>query len=101
MLSLRTLVRSVPRTVSRSIASSAPSAALRPGSTVPKSLFQSQLKQVARPSYAAFSTCRAFRQAAEGTIYPIYLNVEAVMENSSDHRWQLEFFVMRSLKYTS
>ncbi|EYE91960.1 MAM33 family protein [Aspergillus ruber CBS 135680] len=68
MLFLRTLARSVPRTISRSIASSAPSVALRPGSTIPKSLFQSQLKQVARPSYAAFSTCRAFRQAAEGDV---------------------------------
>ena len=97
MLSLRTLVRSVPRTISRTIASSAPSAALRPGSTIPKSLFQSQSKQVARPSYAAFSTCRAFRQAADGTIYQIYLVVEDMMENSSDHPRPLELFAVRSL----
>ena len=66
MMSLRSLVRSVPRTVSRSVASSVPSAALRPGSTIPKSLFQSPLKQVTKPAYAAFSTFPSFRQAAEG-----------------------------------
>ena len=69
MMSLRTLVRSVPRTVSRSVASSVPSAALRPGSTIPKSLFQSPLKQVTKPAYAAFSTFPSFRQAAEGKLY--------------------------------
>lgn len=62
MLSLRTLARSVPRTFSRSLVT-VPSAALRPGSTVSKSLFQSPLKQSAKPSYAAFSTFPAFRQA--------------------------------------
>ena len=63
MLSLRTLARSVPRTASRSL-STVPRASLRPGSTISKSLFQSPLKQVTKPSYAAFSTCRVFRQAA-------------------------------------
>ncbi|KAL3453475.1 mitochondrial glycoprotein [Aspergillus insuetus] len=64
MLSLRTLARSVPRTFSRSIATSSRSAILRPVSNLPKTGFvQHSLKQAIRPSYAAFSTCGAFRQA--------------------------------------
>ncbi|KAL3482432.1 mitochondrial glycoprotein [Aspergillus californicus] len=67
MLSIRTLARSVPRTFSRSIATSR-SAISRPVSNLPKSSFiQPSLKQAIRPSYAAFSTCRAFRQA-EGDV---------------------------------
>ncbi|KAI9370138.1 mitochondrial glycoprotein [Aspergillus egyptiacus] len=62
MLSLRTLARSVPRTFSRSI--STRSAILRPVSNLPKSSFvQLSSKQALRPPHAAFSTCRAFRQA--------------------------------------
>ncbi|OOF96711.1 hypothetical protein ASPCADRAFT_206887 [Aspergillus carbonarius ITEM 5010] len=69
MMSLRTLARSVPRTVSRSIAVSSRSTVFRPVSAVPKNAFQSSLKQVTRPSYAAFSTSRAFKQSpAEGDV---------------------------------
>lgn len=64
MLSIRTLARTVPRTFSRSIASSSRSAILRPVANLPKTSFiQPSLKQAIRPSQAAFSTCRVFRQA--------------------------------------
>lgn len=63
MLSMRTLARTVPRTFSRSIASSS-RFALRPVANLPKTSFiQPSLKQGIRPSQAAFSTCRVFRQA--------------------------------------
>ncbi|KAI9925662.1 hypothetical protein ASPWEDRAFT_41787 [Aspergillus wentii DTO 134E9] len=69
MLSLRTLARSVPRTVSRSFATSSRSAVLRPVSTVPRpSLLQSSLKPATRSPYAAFSTSSVFRQSAEGDV---------------------------------
>ncbi|GLA61053.1 hypothetical protein AtubIFM54640_001561 [Aspergillus tubingensis] len=69
MMSLRTLARSVPRTISRSVAVSSRSAISRPVSAVPKNAFQSSLKQITRPSYAAFSTSRAFKQSpAEGDV---------------------------------
>ncbi|EAU38328.1 hypothetical protein ATEG_01571 [Aspergillus terreus NIH2624] len=65
MLSLRTLARSVPRTVSRSLAVSSRSAVLRPVSSVPKFSFN----QITKPACAAFSTSSIFRQAAaEGDI---------------------------------
>jgi hypothetical protein len=60
MLSLRTLARSVPRTVSRSLAVSSRSAVLRPVSSVPKFSFN----QISKPACAAFSTSSVFRQAA-------------------------------------
>ncbi|KAE8351258.1 mitochondrial glyco protein [Aspergillus coremiiformis] len=60
MLSLRTIARSVPRTISRSIATSSRSALFRPVQNVPKiAILQSALK----PSSAAFSTSRAFKQS--------------------------------------
>ncbi|PWY92654.1 matrix protein [Aspergillus heteromorphus CBS 117.55] len=63
MLSLRTIARSVPRTVSRSVAASSRSA-VRPISTVPKNTFlQSSFKQATKPAYAAFSTSSAFRKS--------------------------------------
>ncbi|PYH98254.1 mitochondrial glyco protein [Aspergillus ellipticus CBS 707.79] len=69
MMSLRTLARSVPRTVSRSVAVSSRSAVSRPFSAVPKNTFlQSSFKQVTKPAYAAFSTSSAFRQTAEGDV---------------------------------
>ncbi|GES57495.1 regulatory protein SUAPRGA1 [Aspergillus terreus] len=65
MLSLRTLARSVPRTVSRSLAVSSRSAVLRPVSSVPKFSFN----QITKPACAAFSTSSVFHQAAaEGDI---------------------------------
>ncbi|KAF4266480.1 hypothetical protein KXV81_006102 [Aspergillus fumigatus] len=66
MLSLRTFARSVPRTLSRSIATASRSSFL----SVPKNGFlQASLKQATRPSYAAFSTSSAFRQSpAEGKV---------------------------------
>ncbi|KAK1142678.1 Mitochondrial acidic protein mam33 [Aspergillus melleus] len=70
MFSLRALARSVPRTVSRSVATSSRSALYRPASAVPKNTFlQSSLKQATRSSYAAFSTSQAFKQpAADGDV---------------------------------
>ncbi|KAF9892958.1 Mitochondrial acidic protein mam33 [Aspergillus nanangensis] len=70
MLSLRTLTRSVPRTLSRSLATSSRSAALRPVPSVPRSaVFASSFKQLTKPSCAAFSTSSVFKQAAaEGDI---------------------------------
>lgn len=74
MFSLRAIARSVPRTVSRSIATSSRSALYRPVSAVPKNTFlQSSLKQATRSSYAAFSTSQAFKQsAADGMITLAY-----------------------------
>ncbi|KAE8153983.1 mitochondrial glyco protein [Aspergillus avenaceus] len=67
MMSLRTLTRSVPRTISRSLAISSRSALFRPVPAVPRNGIQSALQQAMKPSYAAFSTSRAFKQsAAEG-----------------------------------
>ncbi|KAL1859396.1 Mitochondrial acidic protein mam33 [Paecilomyces lecythidis] len=69
MLSLRAFSRSVPRTFSRSVALSSRSA-VRPLSTIQKpSFLQSSWKQLARPSYPAFSTARVLREpAGEGDV---------------------------------
>ncbi|KAJ9196895.1 hypothetical protein DTO166G4_5343 [Paecilomyces variotii] len=69
MLSLRAFSRSVPRTFSRSVALSSRSA-VRPLSTIQKpSFLQSSWKQLARPSYPAFSTARILREpAGEGDV---------------------------------
>ncbi|KAL4879632.1 mitochondrial glycoprotein [Aspergillus karnatakaensis] len=84
MLSLRTLARSVPRTFSRTIASSSRSAILRPVSNLPKTSFvQPSLKQAIRPSYAAFSTSRAFRQAEGDAELAAKLEDELSHEKSS------------------
>lgn len=65
MFSLRALARSVPRTVSRSIATSSRSALSRPVSAVPNNTFlQSSLKQATKSSCAAFSTTQTFKQSA-------------------------------------
>ncbi|OGM39485.1 regulatory protein SUAPRGA1 [Aspergillus bombycis] len=64
MLSLRTIARSVPRTISRSIATSSRSALFRPVPVVPKNVI---LQSALKPSYAAFSTSSVFKQSqAEG-----------------------------------
>lgn len=55
MLSLRTITRSIPRTFSRSIATSA----LRPA--LPKLALQQSWKQATKPTYAAFSTSSIFK----------------------------------------
>ncbi|KAL4980631.1 mitochondrial glycoprotein [Aspergillus desertorum] len=84
MLSLRTLTRTVPRTFSRSIATSSRSAILRPVSNLPKTSFiQPSLKQAIRPSQAAFSTCRAFRQAEGDAELAAKLEDELKHEKSS------------------
>ncbi|KAL5337345.1 mitochondrial glycoprotein [Aspergillus crustosus] len=84
MLSLRTLARTVPRTFSRSISSSSRSAILRPISNLPKTSFiQPSLKQAIRPSYAAFSTSRAFRQAEGDAELAAKLEDELGHEKSS------------------
>jgi hypothetical protein len=70
MLSLRTISRSVPRTFSRSIASSA----LRP-STLVKPALRQPLKQAVKPAYAAFSTSSVFKApASEGKIDSLALD---------------------------
>ncbi|KAJ5306170.1 hypothetical protein PENANT_c024G08201 [Penicillium antarcticum] len=64
MLSLRTISRSVPRTFSRSVASSA----LRP-STFFKPALRQPFKQAVKPAYAAFSTSSVFKApASEGDV---------------------------------
>ncbi|KAE8136372.1 mitochondrial glyco protein [Aspergillus pseudotamarii] len=65
MLSLRTIARSVPRTISRSIVTSSRSALFRPVPTAaPKNVI---LQSALKPSYAAFSTSSVFKQSqAEG-----------------------------------
>ncbi|CBF83528.1 hypothetical protein AN3034.2 [Aspergillus nidulans FGSC A4] len=84
MLSLRTLTRTVPRTFSRSIATSSRSAILRPISNLPKTSFiQPSLKQAIRPSQAAFSTCKAFRQAEGDAELAAKLEDELKHEKSS------------------
>ncbi|RDW86759.1 MAM33 family protein [Aspergillus mulundensis] len=84
MLSLRTLSRTVPRTLSRSIATSSRSSILRPVSNLPKTSFiQPSLKQAIRPSQAAFSTCRAFRQAEGDAELAAKLEDELKHEKSS------------------
>ncbi|CAG8041264.1 unnamed protein product [Penicillium salamii] len=79
MLSLRTISRAVPRTVSRSIATSA----LRPA--LPKFTPQ-PWKQVSKPAYAAFSTSSIFKApAAEGDVELLAkLEDELKHEKSSD-----------------
>ncbi|PLB33173.1 MAM33 family protein [Aspergillus candidus] len=63
MLSLRAFTRTIPRTVSRSIATTS-RASFRPVAAVPKNTFlQSSLKQATKPAYAAFSTSSTFKQA--------------------------------------
>ena len=70
MLSLRTISRSVPRTFSRSIASSA----LRPSALVKPALRQ-PLKQAVKPAYAAFSTSSVFKTpASEGKMDSLALD---------------------------
>jgi complement component 1 Q subcomponent-binding protein len=64
MLSLRTISRSVPRTLSRSLGLSR--AALRPVSILPKPALYQPSKAI-KPAYAAFSTSAIARQSpAEG-----------------------------------
>ncbi|KAJ5766941.1 uncharacterized protein N7511_004557 [Penicillium nucicola] len=64
MLSLRTISRSVPRTFSRSIASSA----LRP-SAFAKPALRQPFQQAVKPAYAAFSTSSIFKApASEGDV---------------------------------
>lgn len=71
MLSLRTISRAVPRTFSRSIATSA----LRPA--LPKVTPQ-PWKQATKPAYAAFSTSSIFKApAAEGKDRPSTLDSSA------------------------
>ncbi|KAL5042912.1 hypothetical protein BDW71DRAFT_189091 [Aspergillus fruticulosus] len=83
MLSLRSITRTVPRTFSRSIATSR-SATLRPVLNLPKTSFiQPSLKQAIRPSRAAFSTCRAFRQAEGDSELAAKLEDELKHEKSS------------------
>ncbi|KAL4779411.1 mitochondrial glycoprotein [Aspergillus varians] len=83
MLSIRTLTRTVPRTFSRSIASSR-SAILRPVPNFSKPSFvKPSLKQAIRPSQAAFSTCRAFRQAEGDVELAAKLEDELKHEKSS------------------
>ncbi|OJJ60720.1 hypothetical protein ASPSYDRAFT_87297 [Aspergillus sydowii CBS 593.65] len=83
MLSMRTLARTVPRTFSRSIASSS-RFALRPVANLPKTSFiQPSLKQGIRPSQAAFSTCRVFRQAEGDAELSAKLEDELKHEKSS------------------
>ncbi|KAJ6087430.1 hypothetical protein N7467_006344 [Penicillium canescens] len=81
MLSLRTISRSVPRTFSRSIASSA----LR-SSTLVKPALRQPLKQAVKPAYAAFSTSSVFKApASEGDIDLLAkLQDELKHEKSSD-----------------
>ncbi|OGE49628.1 hypothetical protein PENARI_c020G12301 [Penicillium arizonense] len=81
MLSLRTISRSIPRTFSRSIASSA----LRP-STLVKPALRQPLKQAVKPAYAAFSTSSVFKApASEGDIDLLAkLEDELKHEKSSD-----------------
>ncbi|PTU17481.1 hypothetical protein P175DRAFT_0504770 [Aspergillus ochraceoroseus IBT 24754] len=67
MFSVRALARSVPRTLSRSLAISSRSALLRPVPAPKNVLLQTSLKQALQPSCAAFSTCKAVKQA-EGDI---------------------------------
>ncbi|OJJ48660.1 hypothetical protein ASPZODRAFT_130769 [Penicilliopsis zonata CBS 506.65] len=67
MMSLRMLARSVPRTFSRSIASTSRAAALRPLAPKP-ALFQSSWKQATKPFYPAFSTSSTLKETAEGDV---------------------------------
>ncbi|KAL4908098.1 hypothetical protein BDW74DRAFT_148579 [Aspergillus multicolor] len=84
MLSLRTLTRTVPRTLSRSIATTSKSAILRPVSNLPKTSFiQASFKHAIRPSQAAFSTCRAFRQSEGDAELAAKLEDELKHEKSS------------------
>lgn len=76
MLSLRAFTRTIPRTVSRSIATTS-RASFRPVAAVPKNTFlQSSLKQATKPAYAAFSTSSTFKQA-EGKIQSILVHENA------------------------
>ncbi|KAL2835043.1 mitochondrial glycoprotein [Aspergillus cavernicola] len=84
MLSLRTLTRSVPRTLSRSIATSSRSAILRPVSNLPKTSFiQPSLYQTIKPPYAAFSTSRGFKQAEGDAELAVKLEDELKHEKDS------------------
>lgn len=61
MMSLRTLTRSAPRSIARSLAVSTRATVSRPVVAVSQNAFT--LKQITKPAYAAFSTSRAFKQA--------------------------------------
>ncbi|KAJ5624121.1 hypothetical protein N7510_000430 [Penicillium lagena] len=82
MLSLRTISRSVPRTLSRSLGLSR--AALRPVSVLPKPTLYQPSKAI-KPAYAAFSTSAIARQSpAEGDAELIAkLDNELTHENES------------------
>lgn len=72
MLSLRAISRSIPRTFSRSIATSA----LRPA--LPKPALCQPWKQAIKPAYAAFSTSSILKApASEGEINPSKLKWSA------------------------
>ncbi|KAL4926897.1 MAM33 family protein [Aspergillus undulatus] len=81
MFSLRAAARTVPRTFSRSIATR--SSIIRPVSKLQTNFIQPSLKQAIRPSYAAFSTCRAFRQAEGDAELSAKLEDELKHEKSS------------------
>ncbi|KAL4810111.1 mitochondrial glycoprotein [Aspergillus unguis] len=84
MLSIRAAARTVPRTFSRSIASSSRSSLFRPVSNLPKTSFiQPSLKQAIRPSYATFSTSRTFKQAEGDAELSAKLEDELKHEKSS------------------
>ncbi|PYH40267.1 MAM33 family protein [Aspergillus saccharolyticus JOP 1030-1] len=67
MMSLRTITRSAPRSIARSLAVSTRATISRPVAAVSQNAFT--LKQITKPAYAAFSTSRAFKQSpAEGDV---------------------------------
>ncbi|KAL4956438.1 mitochondrial glycoprotein [Aspergillus filifer] len=81
MLSVRAIARTVPRTFSRSIATR--SSSIRPISKLQTSFVKPSLYQTVRPSQAAFSTCRAFRQAEGDAELVAKLEDEVKHEKSS------------------
>ncbi|KAJ6133213.1 hypothetical protein N7471_008428 [Penicillium samsonianum] len=80
MLSLRTITRSIPRTFSRSIATSA----LRPA--LPKPVLRQSWNQATKPAYAAFSTSSIFKAPSSEVDIELLAKLEDELrhENSSE-----------------